>query len=404
MSVVSADGHFGIPEGTITIVSGSWEEWGVDRKTVKTVTFPATVTSIGRYAFFGCILLVTVTIPDSVTSIGGNAFNGCRSLVTLTIPDNVTNIGESAFSGCSSLVRLTIPESVTTIEYGAFNDCSSLVTFTIPGSVTSIGGSAFEGCSSLVTVTIPDSVASIEWCAFYECSSLVAITIPDRVANIGNSAFDGCSALARLTIPETVATIGSAVFGKCHSLATLLVQPAASDVDAANAASFWNKVFEVPKEGDDFYDDVAEMNGEVQVTPLANVTRVWAPDAVIKLLTGPFKDCSTFSEVPRAMRAAPDATTWAAVQLWFWWSPPTGAGYTNRGGICKDGRIVCSSRHATLFTTMVGGSQAASAGRLQVLPEGVWLLIFGWLKHDEAPTFPSGAEAAAAYTAAAVAL
>lgn len=103
--------------------------------------------------------------------------------------------------------------------------------------------------------------------------------------------------------------------------------------------------------------------------------------------------------VPRAMRAAPDATTWAALQLWFWWSPPTGAGYTNRDGVCKDDRIICSSRHATLFNTMVAGSQAATAGRLQELPEGVWLIIFGWLKHDETPTFPGAAEAAAAAAA-----
>ena len=74
MSVVSADGHFDIPEGTITIVGrlpweregeDSWEEWGVDKTPVKTVT-------IGQSAFNGCSSLVTVTIR--VTFIGHGAF------------------------------------------------------------------------------------------------------------------------------------------------------------------------------------------------------------------------------------------------------------------------------------------------------------------------------------------
>jgi len=38
------------------------------------VTIPDSVTSIGEYAFQGCIDLKSVTIPNSVTSIESNAF------------------------------------------------------------------------------------------------------------------------------------------------------------------------------------------------------------------------------------------------------------------------------------------------------------------------------------------
>ena len=49
------------------------------------VTIPASVTSIGDYAFYGCSGLTSVTIPDSVTSIGDYAFYGCSGLATVYV-------------------------------------------------------------------------------------------------------------------------------------------------------------------------------------------------------------------------------------------------------------------------------------------------------------------------------
>ena len=134
------------------------------------------VTSIGKYAFFGCSSLSSVTIGDSVTSIGDGAFRDCSSLTSVTIPNSMTSIGDDAFAGCSSLTSITIPNSVTSIGKYAFFSCSGLTSITIPNSVTSIEYHAFSGCSSLTSVTIPNTVTSIgEW-AFSECSSLTSIT------------------------------------------------------------------------------------------------------------------------------------------------------------------------------------------------------------------------------------
>ncbi len=62
---------------------------------------------IADYAFSGCSLK-SVTIPDSVTSIGKSAFAGCDSLTSVTIPNSVTSIGKSAFLLCDSLTDIYI--------------------------------------------------------------------------------------------------------------------------------------------------------------------------------------------------------------------------------------------------------------------------------------------------------
>ena len=293
---ISADGHFKIPEGTINILRTSWKKWGVDKKVVK-----------------------TVTIPDSVSTIGYGAFCNCSSLASIAIPASVTAIGEYAFVDCSSLASITIPDSLTTIREAAFYECRSLASITIPNSVTTIGRYSFNGCSALVSIAIPDSVTTIKDYAFYECTSLTSITIPDSVTTIGRLAFDGCDLLT-----------------------TVLVQPTGAGAGATQSPPF-------------------ELNN-------IHIKRIWAPDRVINQLGGPFEDYATLTDVPRAMWVAPDATTWAGVQLWMYWSDPeTDA---------SKKRVLCKSRQQMVWTVM------HVAERLEILPDELWLLIFTFVKHE----------------------
>ena len=110
-------------------------------------------------------------------------------------------------------------------------------------------------------------------------------------------------------------------------------------------------------------------------------SKIWATDDVIMRLKGPFAAYDQFKDVPRALRAAPDAKTWADVQLWLWWLPPT--------SFSGDGdRVVCKSRQLTIWATMLCGFRAEAFATLPSLPEELWLYTFGFLKHDQQPTFP----------------
>ena len=214
------------------------------------------VTTIGRYAFYGCIGLTSMTIGNSVTSIGDYAFYFCSRLTSVTIPNSVTTIGDYAFSICSGLTSIKvesgnttydsrndcnaiietasntlvtgckntiIPNSVTTIREYAFYYCSDLTSLTIPNSVTSIGDYAFQYCSGLTSVTIPNSVTSIGNGAFSGCTGLTSMTIGNSVTSIGNWAFGGCIGLTSVTIPNSVTTIREYAFSGCTGLTSLTI-------------------------------------------------------------------------------------------------------------------------------------------------------------------------------------
>ena len=184
------------------------------------VNIPNDITSIGNYAFYKCSALTNVIIPQSVTSIGNYAFYECSALEKVNIPNGITSIGKSVFSGCSVLDNVNIPVGVTSIGREAFSSCRGLTNITIPKSVTSIGDSAFAHCTGLTSLTINNAATSIRDWAFYECPLTTTLELGENITTIGYKAFDSCG-LKSVTIPKSVTSIGNGAFYSCRSLKTL---------------------------------------------------------------------------------------------------------------------------------------------------------------------------------------
>lgn len=72
----------------------------------------AVVTEIDRLAFIGCSTLKQVTVPGTVKSIGHRAFFNCKHLEKVTLCEGIVEIGTQAFGACENLVELRIPQSV----------------------------------------------------------------------------------------------------------------------------------------------------------------------------------------------------------------------------------------------------------------------------------------------------
>ncbi|MBE6750417.1 MAG: leucine-rich repeat domain-containing protein [Ruminococcaceae bacterium] len=207
-------GNYQIKPGTKTIADGAF----CNSSSLKSITIPDSVTSIGASAFGFCDALESVIIGNSVTSIGNSAFEYCESLTSITIPDSVTSIGGSAFAWCGPLKSVIIGNSVTSIEDNIFEGCYALESIIIGDSVTSIGNNTFEDCGVLESVIIGDSVTSIGDWAFAGCNSLTSITIPENVKSIGYKAFRGCENLTSITIPKGLIDLNSSAFMDCCNL------------------------------------------------------------------------------------------------------------------------------------------------------------------------------------------
>jgi hypothetical protein len=231
-------------------------------------TIPASVTSIGDFAFFGGKNLSSVTIPSSVTSIGNDAFTS-SSLTSVTIPASVGSIGNDVFVACPELTQINVAPSnpayassgavlfnaalTQLIQYPAGNAQTSYV---IPSSVTTIGENAFASADLLTSITIPGSVTSI-----------------------GNTAF-ASTGLTSVSIPAGVTSIGTDVFTGCIKLTQINVDPANS-----NYASPGGVLFDKP------------LTQLIQYPPSNTATSYVIPSSVVSVGEGAFFGCSSLNNV-----------------------------------------------------------------------------------------------------------
>lgn len=238
---------------------------------VSSVFIPATVTSIGGFAFRCCKFLATVTfaedsqlksiggsafsgtdpahprfkeiqIPDSVETIGTNAFHNCQDLESITLPASLKTIEVVAFSGCRNLSEIKLPTSFPTIDISVFDDCSSLETVFYDGSLEQwndiTAGNDFLGysCPSLVTDDYtaqfirvkndlsdpPPKTVTITKYTGTESTVILPSTINSwHVTKIGEDAFQDNTTITSVTIPANVTEIGSNAFAGCTNLTSV---------------------------------------------------------------------------------------------------------------------------------------------------------------------------------------
>ena len=164
---------------------------------------------IGSYAFRDCSVLTSLTLPASITSIGDWAFDGCSGLkeVRFCINDNLdtyltkghpyigVGCGIKYYINNKEITSIEIPSNVTTLGDCVFEGCSGLTSLTLPAGITKIGDSAFEGCSGLTSLNLPTSITKIGDSAFKDCSGLTSIYVyAEEVPKINGNAFEGCDA------------------------------------------------------------------------------------------------------------------------------------------------------------------------------------------------------------------
>ncbi len=99
---------------------------------VETLTLSKSMTTVTNDMGFSSTLK-TLTLPSSITSIGDNAFPACTSLTKVTCKGVLTEIGEKAFNKCSELsdldlsaVSYTTAPTIGGDETELFNSCENV--------------------------------------------------------------------------------------------------------------------------------------------------------------------------------------------------------------------------------------------------------------------------------------
>ncbi|MDR3187691.1 MAG: leucine-rich repeat protein, partial [Prevotellaceae bacterium] len=244
------EGALPLPEGLNAIGNSAFTE-----TKITSVTFPASLTSLGQHSFLQCYELASVTFPvaSQLREINQYTFCSCSKLQSLTLAAGLTKIGNDAFAGCVALPAVTIPSTVVSVEQSAFKNCHVLAaaTFASPPQLSTIGNEAFRYCRSLAAIELPEMLSAIGNNAFEECSSLVAVEVPTGVTAIRGHTFKKCAKLRKLTIPSTVTTIESYSLEDCFALDTIInraPKPQGIDEnvfcnykDANNASTYYGK-------------------------------------------------------------------------------------------------------------------------------------------------------------------
>ena len=229
-----------LPEGLREI--GDYSFYGCQMLGTSGFEIPNSVTSIGRSAFYGCTYIGmdgnfalpdqlksigdyafhssgvrNIVIPASVTTIGRYAFAHSESLESVKIGNGITSVGVRAFSGCVKLGKVTFGTAVVSIGNYAFYDCTALTELSLPDGVKSIGAYAFYGNEKLESLSL-GSVNDIGIYAFYGCKKLKNLILPDSVTSVGSNAFRNCSSLSTVVLGKDIQTMGMHVFYACNSL------------------------------------------------------------------------------------------------------------------------------------------------------------------------------------------
>ena len=173
-----------IPEGMKTL-----NGYGFTRLTIKRISIPKTVTTIGGCCFEKCASLEECvfehTEDSELSSLPAWIFQGCTSLKAFSFPECITAINsEYEFSGCTSLTAVYLPSGLTTYttsgndQKSVFWNCTKMYfvnepftydnipekpsVYYLPSGLTTMSGELFKKCKNLnETIVFPAGVTQI---------------------------------------------------------------------------------------------------------------------------------------------------------------------------------------------------------------------------------------------------
>lgn len=191
------------------------------------------------------------SIPITVEKIGKFAF-ASNQLNEVIFHDKLLSIDDNAFFLCENLAKADVPNSVEFVGESAFSRCYNLTEAHLPENLTAISPGLFEYGYKLEKVNIPSTVTSIGNSAFRYCWKMNDLSLPEGLVEIGDEAFNGWK-MTSLVIPNSVTTIGRQAFAGCTELKSLVLGNSVSKI-GMDAFYCNRELKEIDILSEDYYD------------------------------------------------------------------------------------------------------------------------------------------------------
>ncbi|MBQ3253849.1 MAG: S8 family serine peptidase, partial [Acholeplasmatales bacterium] len=181
--------------------------------TIESVTIPADVMEVQRYAFYNCPNLKKVTFLGrqkdekylTTGIIRDHAFYGCTSLTDINL-ENVEVIGQRGFYGCTSLETIDLSK-IYALGEQAFANCTSLSYVDIT-TLRNVGRNVFANCTNLTSFDSGEFTNFSE--GMFRNTGLTEVHFYyDRIPN---RAFEGCNNLTSVIIHNDLIYVGERAF------------------------------------------------------------------------------------------------------------------------------------------------------------------------------------------------
>lgn len=243
--------------------------------------FLGNVNSLGTYFFRYCSGIETITMPNTLASFSsGGIVQYCTSLKALTIPSSITSLGNYTIQYCANIRIISFPKDAVfgngnldgdfslerlsfpigeqdvknnTMLYGLrrvtmasgvtsvlnnYQIYLSLYDLHLSDNIVSLPQYYLSRTFSLKDLALPSELQTIAQRALQECY-LTKLTIPSKVTDIGQYAFYNSYFIVEVHVkPTTPPTAGTGIFQGCSALSVIYVPQ--GTLSAYQTASGWS--------------------------------------------------------------------------------------------------------------------------------------------------------------------
>lgn len=205
-------------------------EYAFANTAISSLNLPASVYTIGDYAFYNVTELTSLNIEDGsmLENVGKYAFNGTAiTSFAFDKTSSLEEIGEYAFTG-TAITAILLPDSVVTVGDYAFYNCSEVAEFRLSERIEKIGDHAFAKLPLITAVSVKGNNTVIGDGAFEDCIALASVELESGISSIGVNAFS-FTAITTITLPDTISSLEGNPFGGC-SLENIEILATGADI------------------------------------------------------------------------------------------------------------------------------------------------------------------------------